>query len=331
MQGVRDVWQNGAQERRSPISNGEARCLIRSVLIETLADELPFGTVRFGCQIVSVMSDPVTAFPVLQIVDGRTIKAKILIGCDGANSVVAKFLKLRPVKAFSLSAIRGFTNYPTGHNFPSEFLRIRGKDGALCGRIPVNDKLVYWFVVLQDFSSSDVNTSTGDGAGIREQALESAKGLPAETVQMVANCDQESLSLTRLRYRAPWDIRMGNFREGTVTVAGDAMHVMGPFLGQGGSAALEDAVVLARCLSRKMNEVPFSGGRTAMAAEVGEALDEFVEERRMRVVWLSTQSFLSGSMLARDTSFMLKPLCLLLLRLLFRDSAGHTRYDCGEL
>lgn len=29
------------------------------------------------------------------------------------------------------------------------------------------------------------------------------------------------------------------------------MHVMGPFLGQGGSAALEDAVVLARCLGRQ--------------------------------------------------------------------------------
>ncbi|KAH7849059.1 hypothetical protein Vadar_012359 [Vaccinium darrowii] len=41
------------------------------------------------------------------------------------------------------------------------------------------------------------------------------------------------------------------FRKGTVTIAGDAMHVMGPFLGQGGSAALEDTIVLARCLSHK--------------------------------------------------------------------------------
>ena len=33
------------------------------------------------------------------------------------------------------------------------------------------------------------------------------------------------------------------------TVAGDAMRVMGPFLGQGGSCGLEDSVVLAWCLN----------------------------------------------------------------------------------
>ncbi|KAK1436653.1 hypothetical protein QVD17_02435 [Tagetes erecta] len=64
---------------------------------------------------------------------------------------------------------------------------------------------------------------------------------------MINTTDGKSLSLKNLKYRAPWDLLKGAFSRGTVIhVAGDAMHVMGPFLGQGGSAPLEDAVVLAR-------------------------------------------------------------------------------------
>ncbi|KAF5734611.1 hypothetical protein HS088_TW15G00103 [Tripterygium wilfordii] len=64
-------------------------------------------------------------------------------------------------------------------------------------------------------------------------------------------------------------ILLSSIRKGrTVTVAGDAMHVMGPFIGQGGSAAIEDAIVLARCLA----------GRSHSMQKVGEAMDEYVRE-----------------------------------------------------
>ena len=53
---------------------------------------------------------------------------------------------------------------------------------------------------------------------------------------MIEDSDVESLSPTHVRYRAPWNLLLGKFRKGTVIVAGDAMHVMGPFLGQGGAA-----------------------------------------------------------------------------------------------
>lgn len=49
---------------------------------------------------------------------------------------------------------------------------------------------------------------------------------------------------------------VGRFRLETVTVSGDAMHVMGPFLGQGTCSAFEDAVVLGRCLAQKIHDHP---------------------------------------------------------------------------
>jgi 2-polyprenyl-6-methoxyphenol hydroxylase-like FAD-dependent oxidoreductase len=63
---------------------------------------------------------------------------------------------------------------------------------------------------------------------------------------MVRNSDPESLNVVNsIRYRPPWQVAFGTFHKGVVTVTGDAMHTMGPSIGQGGSLALEDAVVLA--------------------------------------------------------------------------------------
>jgi 2-polyprenyl-6-methoxyphenol hydroxylase-like FAD-dependent oxidoreductase len=169
---------------------------------------------------------------------------------------------------------------------------------------------------------------------IHQLALESIKGFPAELVSMITNSDRESLSLARLRYRAPWEILLGSFQKGTVTVAGDAMHVMGPFLGQGGSAGIEDAIVLARCLAQKMHEIDHvkTDGRQVMISphKVGEAFDEYVKERRMRLVWLSTQTYLC-SLLVKPSSFLVGFLCNILMMALFSDSTAHTQYDCGHL
>jgi 2-polyprenyl-6-methoxyphenol hydroxylase-like FAD-dependent oxidoreductase len=169
---------------------------------------------------------------------------------------------------------------------------------------------------------------------IHQLALESIKGFPAELVSMITNSDRESLSLARLRYRAPWEILLGSFRKGTVTVAGDAMHVMGPFLGQGGSAGIEDAIVLARCLAQKMHEIDRvkTGGRQAMISphKIGEAFDEYVKERRMRLVWLSTQTYLC-SLSVKPPSFLVGFVCNILMMALFSDSTAHAQYDCGHL
>ena len=71
-----------------------------------------------------------------------------MIGCDGANSVVAGFLGLKPVKFLSLSQVRGFTKYPSGHDFKNEIVQVIGGHSKI-GRIPIDNKLVYWFATLK--------------------------------------------------------------------------------------------------------------------------------------------------------------------------------------
>lgn len=77
-----------------------------------------------------------------------------------------------------------------------------------------------------------------------------AKDFPSDFLTVAKHTDLTSLAWGPLRFRVPWNVAFGKAQNSNVTVAGDAMHPMTPDLGQGGCSALEDAVVLARCLSQ---------------------------------------------------------------------------------
>ncbi|XP_059650475.1 monooxygenase 1-like [Cornus florida] len=330
IEGSRLVLLDEGKQQELPFGNGETRCLKRSDLIEILAESLPHGTVRFGCQIVSVKLDHSTSYPILQLQDGSSIMAKVLIGCDGAKSVVADFLELKPSNLHTICATRGLTTYANGHPFANEFVKMKIGD-TFVGRIPITDELVFWFVV-QQWTSKDAKVSQ-DSKLIQQSALESTMSFPIEITEMIKSSDPSTLSLTRMRYRSPWNLLLAKFRKGTVTLAGDAMHVMGPFLGQGGSAGLEDAIALARCLAEKMSPTnPSARERKMMVHEIGEAMDQYVKERRMRVVQLSTQTYLCGLLWETPTtSLLVKFACFVFLAIFFRNPTYHTKYDCGRL
>lgn len=76
------------------------------------------------------------------------IISQVLIGCDGANSVVANFLQLKPPKLLPLSEVRGFTKFENGHDFGNEFVQVWGDD-SIIGTMPIDNQLVYWFVTLK--------------------------------------------------------------------------------------------------------------------------------------------------------------------------------------
>lgn len=59
-------------------SDGEARCLRRSDLIEALANALPPETIRYGYQVMSVNMERSSSYSVLQLHDGNSIKAKVI-------------------------------------------------------------------------------------------------------------------------------------------------------------------------------------------------------------------------------------------------------------
>lgn len=77
---IRDVLiEKGIKRRESvgPASYGEVRGVIRNDLVRALAHALPLGTLRLGCQILSVKLDETTSFPIVHVKNGEPIKAKV--------------------------------------------------------------------------------------------------------------------------------------------------------------------------------------------------------------------------------------------------------------
>jgi 2-polyprenyl-6-methoxyphenol hydroxylase-like FAD-dependent oxidoreductase len=171
-----------------------------------------------------------------------------------------------------------------------------------------------------------------DPALLKQVALQAMQGCPEDILDVVRSCDTASMSLTQLCYRAPWHMVLEPFREGTVTVAGDAMHVMGPFIGQGGSASLEDAVVIARSLAKTgVFSADANDDDQRSAQRIEEALKSYVKERKCRILRLSVQAFLNGQVIIASSELK-KVFLKAVLKVLFgRSPDNHSDYDCGSL
>ncbi|KAF8025124.1 hypothetical protein BT93_F2082 [Corymbia citriodora subsp. variegata] len=314
---------------------GEVRCLRRMDLINVLAEDLPSNTIRFGCRVVSVELDPTTSRPLLHLDDGGTIKAKVVIGCDGLHSVVASIVGLNKTGLYSIYVTRGFTRYENGHGLKNEFVVMR-TDELQLGWLPVDDRLVYWFVTRKLTSPDSRAALAKDPMLLKSSIVKAMNDFPTEAVQMVSGSDLSTVQYTELRYRPPWEILRRRLWKGAIVVAGDAMHAMAPFLAQGGAASLEDAVVLARCLAEKikladgdgrgLNETRLSFDKPA----IKEAFEQYSKERRARAFWLTLQTFFIACLLGSSPG-ILKLMTVLFMVILFSDGIGHTRYDCGRL
>uniref|UniRef100_A0A0D9Z286 FAD-binding domain-containing protein n=1 Tax=Oryza glumipatula TaxID=40148 RepID=A0A0D9Z286_9ORYZ len=285
----------------------EIRCVKRNFLREKLENELPEGTIRFSSKIVSTGED--SNVKLLHLADGSTIRAKVLIGCDGVNSVVAKWLGLPKPILSGRSATRGLAEYPAGHGFGPEILQFIGQ-GFRSGVLPWSDTSVYWNYTW--YPSPDDGDAEESVAKMRSYVLAKAARIPAP-----------------LRFRSPLALVRGSISRGNVCVAGDAFHPTTPELGQGGCAALEDGVVLARRLSEAFlaDGAEHDPGYEAVTA----ALEKYAEERRWRGIRLITAAYVVG-FIQQSTNPVIKFLREKFLSgLLAKTMIAMADYDCGKL
>ncbi|KAG2543389.1 monooxygenase 2-like [Panicum virgatum] len=300
----------------------EIRCVKRDFLLQTLENELPKGTIRYSSKIVSIEEDGNVT--VLHLADGSTMKTKVLIGCDGVNSVVAKWLGLPKPILSGRSATRGLAEYPAGHGHGPEILQFIGQ-GFRSGVLPCSDTSVYWnYTWYPSPADGDAEESVAKMRSFVLAKLRAAK-IPATVLGVIERSEMSEVVSSPLRFRSPLALVRGSISRGGICVAGDALHPMTPELGQGGCAALEDGVVLARCLGDAF--AAGDGGHMAVAA----ALGRYAEARRWRSVQLITAAYVVG-FIQQSNNVVVKFLRdTFLSPLLAKTLVAMADYDCGTL
>lgn len=298
----------------------ENRCVKRNFLLETLEKELPEGTIRYSSKIVAIEEEG--NVKLVQMADGSIIRANVLVGCDGVNSVVAKWLGLPKPILSGRSATRGLAEYPDGHGFGPEILQFIGH-GFRSGVLPCSDTSVYWNYTW--YPSPDDKDAEESVAKMRQHVLTKLRAakIPAEALDVIERSEMSDVVSSPLRFRSPLALVRGTISRGNVCVAGDAFHPMTPELGQGGCSALEDGVVLARCLA----EAFVGSGNMSVEA----ALEKYAEERRWRAIRLVTAAYVVGFVQQSSNpvvKFLREKFLSGRLAKLMVDMAD---YDCGKL
>lgn len=194
--------------------------------------------VRFGARLEDLDQDAtgVTA----HLHDGAELRGDVLIGCDGLRSRTrALVLPDAPAPAYTgLVDFGGFARCPAAPLQPGWNVMVFGRR-AFFGAFMTADGEVWWF----HNAGERVPSGVVDLEARRAEILALHHDDPAWIGEVVR------ATPTLL---GPWllhDIMtMPRWHHGRVCLIGDAAHATSPSAGQGASLALEDAMMLARCL-----------------------------------------------------------------------------------
>ncbi|CAL9766784.1 unnamed protein product [Musa acuminata subsp. burmannicoides] len=264
----------------------EVRAVERRVLLETLASRLPPNTISFSSRLKSIIKEG-NHGSLLELEDGGRIRAKIVIGCDGVRSPVAKWMGFSEPKYVGHCAFRGLGIYPGGHPYKAKVNYIYGR-GLRAGFVPVSPTKVYWFIC---FNRTSPGPRISDPAVLKQEALNLVRSWPMELLDVMQNTPDDSVIKTPLVDRWLWPGLTPSASSNGVVVVGDAWHPMTPNLGQGACCALEDSVVLAKKLAAAIG-----GGQDSVDA----AMQDYSQERWARIFPLTARSSLVGSLLQWD-------------------------------
>ncbi|KAK9665614.1 hypothetical protein RND81_14G123600 [Saponaria officinalis] len=276
--------------------NHEVRCVKRKVLLEALAKELPNDTIRYSSKVVSIEESQFRKL--VHLSDGSVLNAKVLIGCDGVNSVVAKWLGFKNPSLVGRSAIRGCAYYDHGHGFEPKF-QLHVGNGVRYGIIPCDDSAVYWFLTWYPSSEDYKMLKEGEQVKLKQFVLSKLGNVSDKIKGVIEDTRIEEIVQSSLGYRPPYEILAGNISNDNVCVAGDAFHPMTPDLGQGGCCALEDGVVLAKCLGSAFLGTPAHSADRGSEdgsnyTRIKDALDDYAKKRRWRAFDLISTGYILG-------------------------------------
>ncbi|MBK4728202.1 FAD-dependent urate hydroxylase HpxO [Erwinia sp. MYb375] len=225
-----DALVQDSGERPYPVARSE----LQAMLLNTWG----FDNVQFGKRVsrVEQQSDGVTAF----FEDGSEAQGDLLIACDGTHSVVREHV-------LGYATERRYAGYVNWNGLveideslaPANQWTTFVGEGKRVSLMPIAGNRFYFFF--------DVPLPKGlaeDRISLRDDLSRYFAGWAAPVQQLIAQLNPETTNRVEIHDIEPF----AQLVKGRVALLGDAAHSTTPDIGQGGCAAMEDAVVLAMTL-----------------------------------------------------------------------------------
>ncbi|CAH1453085.1 unnamed protein product [Lactuca virosa] len=297
----------------------EVRAVERRTLLETLAKQLPLDSISFSSKLANIQKHE-NDETLLQLVNGTRISSKVVIGCDGIRSSVAKWMGFSEPKYVGYCAFRGLGEYPDGQPYEPRVNYIYGR-GIRAAYVPVSPTKVYWFVC---FNSPTPGPKITDQSVLKKQTKELIKNWDSELLNIIDATPDDTVIRTPLVDRWLWPGLSPNASSGGAVVVGDAWHPMTPNLGQGACCALEDAIVLVQKLAPALKAGPMV---------VDGALKAYQNERWRRIFPLTVRANVTGAILQLENPLVCSLRDHLLVPKLIRlgPMMEHTNFECAPL
>ncbi|MFW2237714.1 FAD-dependent monooxygenase [Rhodococcus opacus] len=240
------TWDTGAETSRLPMGDSAEQqygapqlTMHRGDLMTALENRLPSGVVEMGRRVSGVADGRI------EFTDGSTVSADVIVGADGIHSAVRTALLGREQPTFTgVVAFRAVVPTERVGDLPNLdcFTKWWGPNPSTqIVTFPLNQgKDIFVFATCgQEEWTEESWTTPGSVTELRELY----RDFHPEARALLDACDDVLKSA--LYVRDP----LASWTDGRAVLLGDAAHPMMPFMAQGAGMAIEDAVVLSRCLS----------------------------------------------------------------------------------
>ena len=234
--------------QQPPETNMVSFCIHRAVLHQILCDACPPRSIHLDRKLAHVdeTSEGITAI----FDDGTTVKADILIGADGINSVVRKQIAPQIKKRYTgQTCWRGVCEFDLSPTFKHNLTELWG-GRARFGLTRIDKKRMYWFAV-----ESKVAENEKDKPNQTHQKLTTLfKDFHPEINEIIKATPQEVIHRADLH-----DLEKVNYQWYTnrICLIGDAAHATTPNMGQGAGQGIEDGYAIALALSKHAAPLAF--------------------------------------------------------------------------